>query len=667
MSIQLETTFGDIVIDLDISGSPALCKNILKLCKARYYTNTLIYNIVPGKYCQLGDPRGDGSGGCSIFGLLDATTTQTSGSAPIDVTKSRRRFLRSTGRLLSKSELGRRGTVVAMEMGNIQDTIGSQFLITLGNSGDNGLLGVDSVDNDNSVHDSDATATTKYLSLGTVAEDQNGVLAKLDRSYCDDDGRPYADVRIVRALVISDPYDDPDGMDDLLVTRGVSMDDVPRHLLNYKSTNNADEEDMLVEGWPLALYSPTYDRPPEEIVPIRIAADDTTLFANAGWDDDNVNNDDEEEEDEVAKAARFDLQNKQEEEWRKRQDTSRAVVLEMLGDRPTANVEAPDNVLFVCKLNPYTTDEDLELIFARFDSSANAEIVRDPDTGVSLQYAFVEFTSSEACNEAYLKMNNALVDDRRIKVDFSQSVAKVWDRYNKRYRKGDRSGGIDRGYVDGFGRGNGRGREGRGGERGDGRGYLGRGRGYVGGGNSSASRNSNSLRDVGPSSQAHHHRPNQHKVDRSPPGIDRNERRMEAVDNFGRMTRPMTNETRRDRHHSSSRHDRNNSRNRHSRDDSRSRSSSRDTVEEKRRRQHSESANRRRDRKTRSRSGSRSSSSDSGSHRKKQKKHHKHHSRSHEREKKRHRKRHHHHRRRDDDYSVDDEDERQRKTKHHRS
>ena len=647
MSIQLETTFGDIVIDLDIHGSPALCKNILKLCKARYYTNTLIYNIQCGKYCQLGDPRGDGSGGCSIFGLLDAyATTQTVGSTnAIDVTKSQRRFLRSTGRLLSKVELGRRGTVVAMEMGNIQDTIGSQFLITLGNSGDNGLLGVDSFNNDNSIgHDNDATATTKYLSLGTVVEDQNGVLAKLDRSYCDDDGRPYADIRIIRALVISDPYDDPDGMDDLLVTRGVSTDDVPKDYLNYKTTNNSDEEDMLVEGWPLALYSPTYDRPPEEIVPIRIAADDTTLFANAGWDDENVNNDnDDDEEDEVAKQARLDLQNKQEEEWRKRQDTSRAVVLEMLGDRPTANVEAPDNVLFVCKLNPYTTDEDLELIFARFDSSATAEIVRDPDTGASLQYAFVEFTSSEACNEAYLKMNNALVDDRRIKVDFSQSVAKVWDRYNKRYRKGDRSGGIDRGYVDGGGRGNGRGRGGRGGG-GGGRGHLGRGRGNIGGGNSSASRNSNSLRDDGSPSQAH--RPNQQKVDRRPPDIDRNEQRKDDVDDFGRsMTQPTTNETRRDRHHSSSRHDGNNSRNRRSRDDSRS--SSRDTVEERRRRRHNESDSRRRDRKT--------------------KKHHKHHRhRSHEREKKQHKKQHNHHRRRDDDdYSYDDD--RQRKKKHHRS
>ena len=54
MSVLLETTFGDLVIDLDVDGSPALSKNILKLAKARYYTNTLIYNVVPGKYCQMG-------------------------------------------------------------------------------------------------------------------------------------------------------------------------------------------------------------------------------------------------------------------------------------------------------------------------------------------------------------------------------------------------------------------------------------------------------------------------------------------------------------------------------------------------------------------------------------------------------------------------------------
>lgn len=37
-----------------------------------------------------------------------------------------------------------------------------------------------------------------------------------------------------------------------------------------------------------------------------------------------------------------------------------------VGDIPDVDVKPPDNVLFVCKLNPVTTSEDLEIIFSRF-------------------------------------------------------------------------------------------------------------------------------------------------------------------------------------------------------------------------------------------------------------------------------------------------------------
>ena len=46
-------------------------------------------------------------------------------------------------------------------------------------------------------------------------------------------------------------------------------------------------------------------------------------------------------------------------------------------------------------------------------------------TGDSLQYAFVEFENRKACEDAYFKMDNVLIDDRRIHVDFSQSVARI--------------------------------------------------------------------------------------------------------------------------------------------------------------------------------------------------------------------------------------------------
>ena len=52
------------------------------------------------------------------------------------------------------------------------------------------------------------------------------------------------------------------------------------------------------------------------------------------------------------------------------------------------------------------------------------EVIRDHKTGDSLQYAFVEFEEQKACENAYFKMDNVLIDDRRIHVDFSQSVSK---------------------------------------------------------------------------------------------------------------------------------------------------------------------------------------------------------------------------------------------------
>lgn len=45
---------------------------------------------------------------------------------------------------------------------------------------------------------------------------------------------------------------------------------------------------------------------------------------------------------------------------------ARATILEMIGDLPDADIAPPENVLFVCKLNPVTSDDDLEIIFSRF-------------------------------------------------------------------------------------------------------------------------------------------------------------------------------------------------------------------------------------------------------------------------------------------------------------
>lgn len=55
----------------------------------------------------------------------------------------------------------------------------------------------------------------------------------------------------------------------------------------------------------------------------------------------------------------------------------------------------------------------------------SCEIIRDRQTMNSLQYAFIEFDNPKSCEDAYFKMDNVLIDDRRIHVDFSQSVSRL--------------------------------------------------------------------------------------------------------------------------------------------------------------------------------------------------------------------------------------------------
>lgn len=387
MAVLLETDVGDMVIDLDVEGSPELSRNLLKLCKARYYTKTLIYNV-NSRFCQAGDPIGDGTGGGCMYGLLD----QHSSSPLADIRQSQRRFLKGKGRKLSASECREKGRVVATELNGVPDTIGSQFLITLESGEGRALDGYvrSSIVSDEASKES-GKSVSSFLSLGTVTEDVDGALDKIAASYCDPDGRPYADIRIIRALVIHDPFDDPEGMDELLAKR-----DVVVHAESGRVTS-----------------SPSPERPVEEAVAVRIPISQIEP--------------DEEGLTEVELRRR-------EEQAQKQEDRGRAVVLEMLGDLPDADIKAPENVLFICKLNPITQDEDLELIFSRFDPTVKVEIIRDQSTGKSLQYAFAEFEEKQQAVEAYFKMNNALVDDRRIKVDFSQSVSKIWNKYTQKMR-----------------------------------------------------------------------------------------------------------------------------------------------------------------------------------------------------------------------------------------
>ena len=59
MSVLIETTMGDIVVDLYINERPRCCLNFLKLCKTKYFNFCLFHSVQRNFVIQTGDPTGN--------------------------------------------------------------------------------------------------------------------------------------------------------------------------------------------------------------------------------------------------------------------------------------------------------------------------------------------------------------------------------------------------------------------------------------------------------------------------------------------------------------------------------------------------------------------------------------------------------------------------------
>ncbi|KAG9466233.1 hypothetical protein GDO78_016981 [Eleutherodactylus coqui] len=306
MAVLLETTLGDVVIDLYTEERPRACLNFLKLCKIKYYNYCLIHNVQRDFIIQTGDPSGSGRGGESIFSKLYGD--QARYFEPEKVPRIKHKKL---------------GTVSLVNNGS--DQHGSQFLITTG-------VDLDYLDGVHTV-------------FGEVTEGME-VLKKINETFVDKDFVPFQDIRINHTVILADPFDDPPEL-------------------------------------------PIPDRSPE---PTKEQLDSGRIGADEEIDDNKGKSNEEIEEQLAEKEAK-----------------TRAVLLEM------------DfiSVSFVFPL-------------------PSCEIIRDWKTGESLCYAFIEFEKEEDCEKAYFKMDNVLIDDRRIHVDFSQSVAKIkWKGKGGKYTKDD--------------------------------------------------------------------------------------------------------------------------------------------------------------------------------------------------------------------------------------
>ncbi|CAF1302809.1 unnamed protein product [Rotaria magnacalcarata] len=75
--VILDTTVGDIEIELFSKECPLACRNFLQLCMNGYYDGTVFHRVVPNFIAQGGDPTGTGEGGESATGAAFADEFHT--------------------------------------------------------------------------------------------------------------------------------------------------------------------------------------------------------------------------------------------------------------------------------------------------------------------------------------------------------------------------------------------------------------------------------------------------------------------------------------------------------------------------------------------------------------------------------------------------------------
>jgi len=66
--VVLETTQGNIEIELMPSVAPKTCENFMGLVEKGYYNGTIFHRVIKEFMIQGGDPTGTGMGGASIWG-----------------------------------------------------------------------------------------------------------------------------------------------------------------------------------------------------------------------------------------------------------------------------------------------------------------------------------------------------------------------------------------------------------------------------------------------------------------------------------------------------------------------------------------------------------------------------------------------------------------------
>jgi len=187
-SVVLQTTQGDLSVELFAKQTPLTCRNFLQHCLDGYYDDTIFHRLVPGFIIQGGDPTGTGNGGESIYdgGALSGDLDPW----PMDQRRGRNAGpagINFKDEFHSRLKLNRRG-LLAMANEGTPDSNGSQFFFTL---------------------DKADELTGKNTMFGRIAGDTIYNLAKMGEAETEEGReRPLYAIRITGVEILVNPFDD---------------------------------------------------------------------------------------------------------------------------------------------------------------------------------------------------------------------------------------------------------------------------------------------------------------------------------------------------------------------------------------------------------------------------------------------------------------------------
>ncbi|XP_023338706.1 peptidyl-prolyl cis-trans isomerase CWC27 homolog [Eurytemora carolleeae] len=186
--VCLETSVGDIDIELWSKECPKACRNFIQLCLEGYYDRTKFFRVVPDFIVQGGDPTNTGTGGESIWGKPFK-----------DEFHSRLRMVR-------------RGLLAMANAG--KDDNGSQFFFTLAATKE---------------------LQNKHTIFGKVAGDTIYNMIRLGEGHIEDGDRPKYPHKIIKTRVLINPF--PDIVPRLSITQELDKED-RRQTSRMKATKN---------------------------------------------------------------------------------------------------------------------------------------------------------------------------------------------------------------------------------------------------------------------------------------------------------------------------------------------------------------------------------------------------------------------------------------------